>query len=309
MTTVGSDITELPPYHALFVVDMRGFGRVPGRHHAEVTNAIPTVLRHAFQRCGLDWVWETARFQGTTGDGYYLGFDSRYAPFLLNPLLSALQDELAFQNSLMAHPIKLRVSINVGPLTDEEAESLSRGSGAARVETHRLLDSESVRAVLDNAGPETCVAAIVSERVFDDVVAPGYSADGTGLYHWVEANEKEYHGSAYLRVPTPSGRLLAHGFGNVPDTDPDSSQGSASGTGPDATHRAGTPTTARVDGPVAQHGSRVNTGVDVSGSGHTVTTVHGDQHQGPSYHGHGQIHIAGTNSGPIHQNTRGGGTR
>lgn len=301
-TTTRPEVTELPDYRALFVADMRGFGSVPGRDHAQVTQAIPGLLRNAFQHCGLGWLWEKALFQDTTGDGYFLCFASRYVPFLLNPLLSALQDTLEFQNSLLPHPIRMRVSVTVGPLADTDAESISRGSGTTRVETHRLLDSSAVRSVLDDSGPETCVAAIVPERVVDDVVAAGYSAEGTSLYHRVEAREKEYHGVAYLRVPKPSGGLLAHGFTPRHDTEPDTEADRAT---PEAGHSTGGTTATHVDGPVAQHGSRVTTGVDVSGSGNTITTVHGDQHRGPRYEGDGQIHVGGNNAGVIKQTMKG----
>ena len=194
------------------------------------------------------------------------------------------------------------LSVNVGPLTDTDAESISRGSGATRVETHRLLDSSAVRSVLDASGPETCVAAIVPERVIDDVVAAGYSAEGTSLYHRVEAKEKEYRGVAYLRVPKPSGGLLAHGFEPHRDTDPDTEDDRAT---PETDHVTATTTVTHVDGPVAQGGSRITTGIDASGSGNTVTTVHGDQHQGPRYEGDGQVHIGGDNAGVIRQTTKG----
>lgn len=304
---------DLPPYRALLVVDMRGFGSVPGRDHSTLTHAIPTLLHNAFAQCHLGWVWEQKLFATTTGDGYCLCVPSGYTPFLLNPLLPTLQEVLKFQNSLAAHPIRMRVSVNVGPLEAADEDTISQGSGAARVETHRLLDSDPVRQTLDGAGDATCVAAIVSERVFDDVVVPGYAGEDLSLYRAVDVSTKEYRRVAYLRVPEPSGELLTRGFlpqdGTEENTDTDDRQ-AATTPGPTASH---------VAGPVAQSHSRVTTGTDVSGNGNitgdvsgnvtgnvsgngnTVTTVKGDQHNGPRYTGDGQIHIGGGNTGSIRQ--------
>ena len=99
----------------------------------------------------------------------------------------------------------------------------------------------------------------------------------------------------------PSGDA-AHGFTPRHDTEPDTEADRAT---PEAGHSTGGTTATHVDGPVAQHGSRVTTGVDVSGSGNTITTVHGDQHRGPRYEGDGQIHVGGNNAGVIKQTMKG----
>ncbi len=294
---------ELPEYRTLLVVDMRGFGSVPGRDQAKVTDAIPDLLRHAFGRCNLAWLWEHVLFQASTGDGYLLCFPSNYVPFLLNPLLPALQEELKFQNTLVPYRIRMRVSINVGPLENVDKDIHSRGSGDSRVETHRLLDSAPVRQLLDGAGAATCVAAIVSDRVFHDAIAPGYTGEDPTTYYPVKVGEKEYRRMAYLRVPEPSGDLLARGFAPTDHVDSD---GAGATTPSDDPHG---PIATNVTGPVAQSGSRINTGVDVSGGDNTITTVHGDQHQGPRYEGDGQIHVGGSNRGTIQQSWWGRRTR
>ncbi|EHY88322.1 hypothetical protein [Saccharomonospora azurea] len=300
---------ELPEYRALLVVDMRGFGSVPGRDHSTLTHAIPTLLHNAFTQCRLDWVLEQTLFAKTTGDGYCLCVPSNYTPFLLNPLLPTLQEVLKFQNTLTTHPIRMRVSVNVGPLEAADEDTISRGSGAARVETHRLLDSDPVRQVLDGAGEVTCVAAIVSDRVFEDAVVPGYAGEHPSLYQRVDVSTKEYRRVAYLRVPEPSGDLLTRGFVPQDDTEANATDETDDRRGV----KASGPTATHVTGPVAQSGSRVTTGTDVSGNGNitsgsgnvsgngnTVTTVQGDQYRGSRYEGDGQIHVR-DNTGTIRQ--------
>ena len=213
---------ELPAYRALLVVDMRKFSAEPGREHAEITEMIPNILQRSFRRCGLDEFWDDPLFYGTTGDGYFVGNRSQLLPYLLNPFLPTLQEELAERNADSQRTIRMRVSVNVGPMTGSRGESLSEGSGDSRIENHRLLDSLAVRDLLERSGPSTCVGAIVSERAFQDAVVPAYSGEDPDLYVKVRAEEKEYQGTAYLRVPNPSGDLLREGFVRGEEPEPDS---------------------------------------------------------------------------------------
>lgn len=208
-------VTALPPYRAVLIVDMKDFSGTPGRTQAGLTAEIPDILRRTLRRVGLPDLWEEIRFETTTGDGYVLGFPSAFLPFLLNPLLPGLQDELADRNAGRATstpPIRMRVSINVGPMTDSGVGDFTDGSGAARIETHRLLDSAPVRDLLTRSGPATCIAGIVSARVMADAVLPGFADDDPDLYVEVPVQVKQYQTHAYLRVPRPSGDLLRHGF-------------------------------------------------------------------------------------------------
>lgn len=211
------NVAELPPYRALLVVDMKDFSGNPGRDHAQLTEAIPEILRKTFNRCGLGELWGEVRFRDSTGDGYVLGFCSSLLPFLLNPFLCALQDELDDRNRVCAasgqhRPVRMRVSINVGPMTDSGENCISDGSGESRIEAHRLLDSAPVRDLLARSTSITCVAAIIPSRVFEDAVLPGFTDEDTGLYVRAPVQVKSYQGQAYLRVPRPSGELLVHGF-------------------------------------------------------------------------------------------------
>ncbi|MCA1190698.1 MULTISPECIES: hypothetical protein [unclassified Saccharopolyspora] len=207
-------IAELPPYRALLVVDMKDFSGEKGSDHARITEQIPLILEQAFRRRGLDEVWRSARFHGTTGDGYFAGFDPHHLPTLLDPFLADLQAELEYQNRVRPgdRPMRMRVSLTVGPMTDSGRNAISDGSGNTRIEAHRILDDRSVRDLLTRSNATTCVAAIVSGRVHDDVVEPGYTGEDPGLYVPVEVEVKTYRGQAYLRVPKPSGDLLRNGF-------------------------------------------------------------------------------------------------
>ncbi len=262
--------SELPPYRALLVVDIKDFSGVPGVHQAEVTDLVPVVLRSAFERCGLTEVWSGKRFIISTGDGCALGFPSAVLPLLLNPFLQALQDELDYRAQVHADPVplRMRVSINVGAVTDSGRELLSEGSGASRVETHRLLDAEPVRDLLTRSGPATRVAAIVSARAFEDVVASGYTGEPKDFYVPAPVQVKQLTDVAYLRVPSPTGDLLHSGF--LPRAEPSEDSVNEHAGSEDRQHAAGSTTNSAQDvrGNLTQSRDHVN-------HGNTNYTFHG----------------------------------
>lgn len=211
-------VAELPPYRSMLVVDMKNYSGNPARYQSDLTKLIPKIMKAAFRRAGLLSIWERRSFHNTTGDGYALGFPSELLPFLLNPYLALLQTELEERNYVrpreLRDPLRLRVSINVGPVNDSGANRLGDGSGAARVELHRLLDSKPVRSLLAGSDSEvTYVAGVLSERAFQDAVLSGYTDEPSSIYVPAPVEEKTYTGRAYLRIPKPSGDLLTRGFG------------------------------------------------------------------------------------------------
>lgn len=215
----GADLPRrLPPYQALFAVDVRDFSGYQGRDHAELTRRIPRILSAAFRRAGLEEVWSGEElWQRMIGDSYVAGFRSSALPLLLNPLLGALQAQLRHENRTEAigdppRPLRMRVSVHVGPVTEPTGDADTDGSGEARVEVHRLLDADVVKSLLSRAENDTCVAAIVSERAYRDAVESGYTGERPSSYARTQVKVKEYEATAYLRVPHSTGELVARGL-------------------------------------------------------------------------------------------------
>jgi hypothetical protein len=204
---------ELPPYRGILAVDAKGFTDQPGRLHQTISGLIPQLVQEAFVGSDLAGVWNEPTFFGPTGDGFAVGLPTRVLPFLIEPLLGELQKALARHNHSIraADPrMQLRVSLNVGPVKEHTNPYLG-GNGVARNDTHRLLDSVPVKAILAAASPHvTFVAAIISDRVFTDVVEQGYA--GVHPDHFIEVpatvDGKAFHQRAWLYVPEPSGNLL-----------------------------------------------------------------------------------------------------
>lgn len=199
----------LPPYRAVLVVDAAGFSQLSSAHQAEIGAAIMPVLEAAFTRAGLADEWSGRRFRprAHTGDGYIVGLRPETLPRLLHPFLRDLQDELRERDArrLSGRPrLRLRASIHVGPLPDQGR--WTDGLGKPMTETHRLLDSAQARQALSDAHEEvTFLAAIVSRRVFEDVVEAGFTALHPSQFEEVLARSKSgFAECAYLHVPLPS---------------------------------------------------------------------------------------------------------
>jgi hypothetical protein len=253
---------DLPPYRAVLAVDAKDFTKTPGRLHQSISGLIPQLVRDAFAAIEQAELWDEPAFFGPTGDGFAIGVPTDALPHLIHPLLPELQRVLArYDRSRRASEpqIRLRASLNVGPVKLHDNPYLG-GNGVARNDTHRLLDSKPVRAILAAASPQvTFLAAIVSDRVYEDVVDQGYA----GLHpdHFIEVpavvEGKQFQQRAWLYVPQPSGNLLS-----IPDFTP--------------------PPATRPGDDSAEAGPR-GTGTFVSAPGNhgqVAGTVHGGMHQG-----------------------------
>ncbi|HEV2782720.1 MAG TPA: hypothetical protein VGX25_25290 [Actinophytocola sp.] len=214
-----SESVELPPYRAVLVVDARAFGSNSDPDQELLAEAVPDVVALAFERAALTHVWENALFPHNTGDGMGIGFDVRHLPSVVDRFFDALQDVLAERDRRWrAHDrrvrLQLRASLNVGPVREPDAGGKSAVVGSTVITTHRLLDSPPVRAVLTRSDPEqTFLAVVLSQRVFDDVLASGYARLPASRVVPTFVRVKEFAGTVYLYVPNPSGDLLTHGIG------------------------------------------------------------------------------------------------
>jgi hypothetical protein len=201
-------IEDLPSYTAVLVVDMKDYSGHQSVEQPRLTGEIPNVLKRAFGNAGCLDLWNDRSFGESTGDGYAAGFPPEVLPTLVGPVLDGLQRELEYQDQELRTRgrhlrMRMRAAVAVGPLRS--------GNGATRVEAARLVDAQQVRDLLDRSDPDvTFVAAIISQRVHEDVVVGGYSPGRQFVP--ASVNVKTYQGNAYLHVPKPSGDLLASGF-------------------------------------------------------------------------------------------------
>nr|GID89634.1 hypothetical protein Ade03nite_85580 [Actinoplanes derwentensis] len=159
-------------------MDAKDFTKLPGSVHEETSAAIKTVVGNAMRDAGLEEDWSAPYFFGDTGDGFAAGLPTRILPSLIDPFPMLLQERLAkFRDDRPGEePLRLRVSLHVGPLPVDPAASSSTGNGTARNDTHRLLDADVIKGALRDVSPEIAlVAMIISDRVYDDVVRGRYA--------------------------------------------------------------------------------------------------------------------------------------
>lgn len=206
--------SPLPPYRAVLAVDAEKFTSNAPIHQQVLSSSVESVLEEAFRRSDLAEVWQDRRFPQSTGDGYVIGVEPQYLPFLVYPLLNHLQETLEdAQPGLAAHDrelrLRLRASIDVGPLPDSQGGHPLDGIGRAMNDTHRLLDSTPVRTELRHSDLDiTLLVAIISRRVYEEAVLGGFVGLRPPRFRRVNAElaEKNYSAEGYLYVPTPSRR-------------------------------------------------------------------------------------------------------
>ncbi|MEV4090706.1 hypothetical protein [Streptosporangium saharense] len=202
---------HLPPYRGLLAVDIVRFTDHRDRHLPELSTMIPDVLEETFSQCGQERIWQGQRFPQLPGDGYVFGITPEYLPFLIHPFLDSLQTTLWGRSPSLramdrALSMRLRVSIHVGPIHDAGDPRRDR-KGKTTNDAFRLLNSEQLHEVMDRTEPDvTLVGAILSERVFQDVVEGGYSALHASRFRRVTAEvpDKRFAQDAWIYVPSPS---------------------------------------------------------------------------------------------------------
>jgi hypothetical protein len=175
----------------VLAVDARNFSALTSREMGEVNVEIREVLARALASIDLEADWREHEFGQHTGDGYVGGLEPRVLPGLVGSFPEALS--LALQG----RTFQLRVSVHVGPLA-------GTGIGDPMVHTHRLLDDELLRRLLNRADPKvTNTAVIISDRVYEDVFRSGVTTGRTGAGEYVKriAKVKTFERPAWVHVP------------------------------------------------------------------------------------------------------------
>ena len=193
------------PYRAVLAVDARNFSALDSKGMQQVNADIPPLLAQALSASNVSAHWERRMFGQHTGDGYVAGMDPEVLPALVGCFPDALREALASRRAETPAraPLQLRVSIHVGPLP-------TSGLGVPMVHTHRLLDDDTLRSVLNRANPEiTNTVVIISQRVYEDVFESG-CVNGDVLpdqfmRHLVKV--KKFQQPAYIHVPGFDWRL------------------------------------------------------------------------------------------------------
>lgn len=201
----------LPPYRGILAVDAVSFSTNRSSDMPGLSAAVQDSVRAAFNLSGLADVWEDRRASQGTGDGMVMGLMPRHLPFVIHPFFDALQEVLEEQDEKLRAQgrdlrLRLRVSLNVGPVPDD-GDQLRDRIGRPTNDTFRLLDCDQLRQVLAESNPDvTLVAAIISQRVYEDVVRAGYTGLHPERFESViaEVEKKNFAQAGWIYVPKPS---------------------------------------------------------------------------------------------------------
>jgi hypothetical protein len=201
----------MPPYRALLAVDIEKFSPNPSARLPDLSARLPAILQRAMGRSGLEQVWRDRRFEQPTGDGYLFGTGPQHLPFLVHPLLGNLQEVLDEHDQQLRSidrnlRLRLRVSLHVGPVPDAGDRDRDRISTPTN-DVFRLLDSSPARDALTASNPDvTLMAAIISQRVFEDAVLGGYTGLHPDRFEPVTAElpAKNFVQPAWLYLPRSS---------------------------------------------------------------------------------------------------------
>ncbi|MBP2329903.1 hypothetical protein JOF56_010288 [Kibdelosporangium banguiense] len=316
---------SLGDYIGILAVDVRGFSKHDDTQQRVIVDRLAEVLAVAADRAKLISLWEgrDKLFKAFRGDSYLIGFTADLVAAVVDRFFDSLQSELrrrAGEFRAEGIDFRLRASLHLGLAASFDEPQTDSPTGRIMVEANRMLDAESVRALLDNSDPAvTFVASVLSHTVMENVVEAGHTTRRPSEF--VEAPlsvaAKGYSGKGYLRVPAPSGDLLRFGLLSGqsephPADEADSAQpeeiygevtNSVSGT-------AGSVLQARdISGGVASHYLQgVNRGITVSGNNNTTAGHSVDQSSGKQEFS-GNFHTAGdANFGPSSGRRLGGDT-
>ncbi|MEU1625957.1 hypothetical protein ABZ746_11670 [Streptomyces sp. NPDC020096] len=179
-------------------VDMVGYGKLPDPEKAEAQAALRRLLDSAAQRTGLQMdTWDTQ----TAGDGQISAIpaaesEGKVVDEFVRHLWALLQNHNA--RALPDAHLRLRLAIDQGPY-----EKAPNGWGAhSPVFVSRLVDSRPIRESLTQT-PTADLALILSDRVYQDVIATGSTTLNTRYFSRVEANGKSGEDAipAWIWVP------------------------------------------------------------------------------------------------------------
>lgn len=188
-----------PEHRALFAVDIERSAD-PRRHNAAsvaMRRALREHLGAAFTAAGIDW--HNCR-DHDRGDGLVVAVPPHHPKrLLLHPVLEALSDALRGHNDRVPEPERMRVRVAVHD-ADVVLDDFGY-TGRPMVVLARLLDATPLREALAAAPRTATVAAIVSERFHEDVVAQGHPNIDPEEYHRVETRVKESSLVGWLHVP------------------------------------------------------------------------------------------------------------
>jgi class 3 adenylate cyclase len=182
---------------AVFACDIASFGDTSRNDHVRehMRSALYERLERSFNESGISY---EGCYREDRGDGAFVITPPDVATELLvSSVVDLLRAGLRRYNELSSETarIRLRVAVHTG-----EARWDGNGIvGTSVNHTFRILEAPPFKEALRDSG--ACLALIVSQRVYDDVVKHGWGLVDPDEYHRVDVSVKETTSTAWIRVP------------------------------------------------------------------------------------------------------------
>lgn len=218
-----------PVHRALLAVDVESSGGRESQAFVVFRDVLFTALREAFEASLIGWA-ECVR--ADRGDGMTVVVPADVPKSrLIHPLLGELAARLRQHNRYAGEQtrIRLRVAIHAGEVL-VDAHGVT---GRPKVHLARLLEADALRAALATAPESATVALIVSETIYDNVVADGNLGIDPERYRRVTVSVKETTVPAWVHVPGhPAVAALPPGKDDEPGSETEGESGGNGPTGP-----------------------------------------------------------------------------
>ncbi|HEX6469313.1 MAG TPA: hypothetical protein VF069_09475 [Streptosporangiaceae bacterium] len=203
---------DTPMRRLIVAVDVHRYSRRDPLAQVDAQKALIEALDHAAAKAGLD---RTAWHRQSQGDGELaiLPADVDEA-LVVADFVEELTKRLRRQNRQLRRETRLRMraAIHSGVLS----MGANGYAGPGPVETCRLLDAAPLKDALA-AADDADLAVIVSDRLYRDIVEPGFRGLQPKQFWPVRVIVKEYDGTGYITVP---GQEPARTSGELPAVTP-----------------------------------------------------------------------------------------
>ncbi|WP_306213482.1 CATRA conflict system CASPASE/TPR repeat-associated protein [Actinoplanes sp. RD1] len=188
-----------------FGIDVVGYSSRPAPLKIDLQRRVAALVGQVLGDAGVR-LEDTDRQD--TGDGMMVVLPTTVELHLALPrLLHAWRDRLEADNEIHRDRLRMRLSVSVGPF----ALGAIGYAGDTIIEIGRLLDSDALRrAVTDH--PAVSLAALVSERLYQDVIGEGWPGLAAAEFQQVLVEVKTFRRTAWLWLATTDSATIPAGL-------------------------------------------------------------------------------------------------
>ncbi len=199
------NLSETVETRMAFGIDVVGYSSRPAPLKIDLQRRVAALVGQVLGDVGVR-LEDTDRQD--TGDGMMVVLPATVELHLALPrLLHACRDRLEADNEIHRDRLRMRLSVSVGPF----ALGAIGYAGDTIIEIGRLLDSVPLRQALTDH-PAVSLAALVSERLYQDVIGEGWPGLAAAEFQQVLVEVKAFRRPAWLWLATTDSTTIPAGL-------------------------------------------------------------------------------------------------